>query len=80
MITKLTKSILIALSLILPIVSSIVTANAQATIQIGSGTLQGNVNPLNTDYYYNYTQTIYKHSEMVAARSLNNRNDNKNQI
>jgi hypothetical protein len=43
------------------------TLSAQTTIQIGSGTLQGNVNPLNTDYYYNYTQTIYKRTEMVAA-------------
>lgn len=65
--TKLTKSGLTQLLVSLSFLSSIATANAQSTIQIGSGSLQGNVNPINTDYYYNYTQTIYKRSEMIAA-------------
>jgi hypothetical protein len=43
------------------------TAFAQTTIQLGSGTLWATVMPINTDYYYSYTQSIYSRSEMIAA-------------
>ncbi|MGE9310531.1 hypothetical protein ACLOAU_02740 [Niabella sp. CJ426] len=44
-----------------------ITAYAQRTIQLGSGILLGNAIPINSDYFYSYTQAIYTKSEMNAA-------------
>ncbi|MGN7786485.1 hypothetical protein ACTJIJ_18275 [Niabella sp. 22666] len=43
------------------------TAEAQINIQLGSGTLWNTAIPLNSDYYYSYTQAIYSRNEIIAA-------------
>jgi len=62
------KKILVALtSLFLCFQIFPIAAYAQTTIQLGSGTLWGTAIPINTDYFYSYTQSIYTRNEMIAA-------------
>lgn len=61
-LTNLTLTLLLLCLQIFPM-----TAYAQATIQLGSGTLWATVMPINANDYYSYTQAIYSSNEMMAA-------------